>query len=493
MDGGTITPTSGSATTFSNFNMLVGGTGGLDDFVFSDGADLTTNGTIDGNSVAVDYATSNTINYSACTSDVTVNLSTSSAVYITGTASHVDSGISNIQYFVGASGGTNTIQAPNSSSNHWYLIGDDAGEVVTPSNDYRFRFAEFGNWTDGTHDYGVIYMEGTPALPPITISGQVDANGGAHNTLDYSSYYYVASVNLHTGRATGIYSYQENGIIDFQDVAGVGHFQGGDLDDICYLGLDGNTTATGRGGNNTIIAALASTIANITGINAGTMKHIFQDIEYTSTIAEFGKWHGGDGAEIAFFIDTIEYEAANILRGFSDNDTLNGPDLCTYQILGWDSGKIDETNTYFYGLENITGGANGDTFRIHDGMGLHGHLNGGSGYNVLDYSLFSTPVFVNLAAGTATNILGGISNIQAFIRPHSEGKIVSLINSNYLKIDDLIGPTNNHQAFIDLFIEGMILPIKTTWDKFNDVRTLLFKQKIEEVNEELLKRLRQSK
>src|SRR5262249_38305491 len=49
------------------------------------------------------------------------------------------------------------------------------------------------------------------------------------------------------------------------------------------------------------------------------------------------------------------------------------------------------------------------------GQGITGAINGGGGTNTLTYALYNTPVTVNLAAGTATGIGGGFSNITKLI------------------------------------------------------------------------------
>jgi len=67
----------------------------------------------------------------------------------------------------------------------------------------------------------------------------------------------------------------------------------------------------------------------------------------------------------------------------------------------------------FSSFENLTGGAQADAFVFAKGIGVSGHIDGGSGRNRLDYSAYlaTTPVLVDLSAGTATNT-AGIANIQ---------------------------------------------------------------------------------
>ncbi|MEM6821788.1 MAG: hypothetical protein AAF558_07615 [Verrucomicrobiota bacterium] len=54
-------------------------------------------------------------------------------------------------------------------------------------------------------------------------------------------------------------------------------------------------------------------------------------------------------------------------------------------------------------------------FVFSNGLGVTGAIDGGTGTDVLDYSAYTTAVTVNLNTGTATNVTGGISNVETVL------------------------------------------------------------------------------
>jgi hypothetical protein len=61
---------------------------------------------------------------------------------------------------------------------------------------------------------------------------------------------------------------------------------------------------------------------------------------------------------------------------------------------------------------SLNGGAGDDTFEFNDGASITGSIDGGGGFNTLDYRAYTTPVTVNLLTGIATGVAGGVRNIQ---------------------------------------------------------------------------------
>ena len=70
----------------------------------------------------------------------------------------------------------------------------------------------------------------------------------------------------------------------------------------------------------------------------------------------------------------------------------------------------------FAGFENLLGGTASDTFKFSPAGAISGSINGGGGGDWLDYSLFTTPVSVNLATGAATRVAGAASGKVAGIQ-----------------------------------------------------------------------------
>src|SRR5262249_39830220 len=105
------------------------------------------------------------------------------------------------------------------------------------------------------------------------------------------------------------------------------------------------------------------------------------------------------------------FKNIEVLVGSAGSDTLSGPDkTTTWQITATDAGKVGSVS--FTSFENLVGGSAADTFTLSNGKGVSGAIDGGSGGDTLNYGAYTTAVTVNLAAGTATGVAGGISEIQ---------------------------------------------------------------------------------
>ncbi len=102
---------------------------------------------------------------------------------------------------------------------------------------------------------------------------------------------------------------------------------------------------------------------------------------------------------------------ATTVDGNGGSDILIAPATQNeWQILGQNLGRLN-TSTTFVDVESLDGGANGDTFHFANGAGVSGKIDGAGGFDTLDYQNFTTPVNVNLGAGTATKVGGGIARI----------------------------------------------------------------------------------
>jgi hypothetical protein len=102
------------------------------------------------------------------------------------------------------------------------------------------------------------------------------------------------------------------------------------------------------------------------------------------------------------------------LHGGSGINTLVGgnvPNL--WAITGTNAGQVG--SVAFTSIQNLVGGSGADTFKFSDQAGVTGNIDGGGGINTLDYSLYTTPVFVNFATYKATGIGGFFFNIQNVI------------------------------------------------------------------------------
>ncbi|QDT41467.1 hypothetical protein Pan241w_15280 [Gimesia alba] len=139
-----------------------------------------------------------------------------------------------------------------------------------------------------------------------------------------------------------------------------------------------------------------------------------------------------NGSILGTGIGSLGFDNIDDLLGTAGGDTLEGPDLNNYWgITSTDTGFIiadrpnlmsgrpttggDATATppeqflSFLDFENLIGGNLDDRFDLSDGAGLTGTLNGDLGNDSLDYRDYTTGVNVDLFAGTATNIGGGLA------------------------------------------------------------------------------------
>jgi Ca2+-binding RTX toxin-like protein len=104
------------------------------------------------------------------------------------------------------------------------------------------------------------------------------------------------------------------------------------------------------------------------------------------------------------------------IRSFSGGDgdiaALVGTDITNnWYLSGIDSGTVGSYT--FADFRWLVGGDGNDTFHFADGARVLGSIWGGLGTNALDYSAYSTGVYVNLQTLTATSTgTGGIDNIQ---------------------------------------------------------------------------------
>ncbi|MHC4877918.1 MAG: beta strand repeat-containing protein [Planctomycetota bacterium] len=100
------------------------------------------------------------------------------------------------------------------------------------------------------------------------------------------------------------------------------------------------------------------------------------------------------------------------VTGTTGSDTLTGSSgNDSFAVAGAsNSGTVGSLT--FQSFENAAGGDGDDIFDLANGLGLSGSIDGGAGSDTVDYGDYSTAVSVDMAAGTATNIAGGISAIE---------------------------------------------------------------------------------
>jgi Ca2+-binding RTX toxin-like protein len=114
-------------------------------------------------------------------------------------------------------------------------------------------------------------------------------------------------------------------------------------------------------------------------------------------------------------VNQLPVAATTTIIAGPSNDSLTGPNSVNlWQIQSADAGVLDGT-VRFFGVENLTGGSQKDTFQIANGAGVGGKIDGGGGTtDTLDYHAWTQSVIFDLASLTASHI-GSLANIQDFI------------------------------------------------------------------------------
>lgn len=393
----------GSANvTFSGIGNLRGGTG-ADSFAFSSGGFLT--GSVSG------AAGNNTLDYSAISGPITLNLQT-------GTSTAIGQTFSLIQNLIGGSGSGDTLIGPNVNST-WTITGANSGNV-----NGTFNFSAVENLTGGTQN------DTFKMAPGGFIGGSINGGAGS-NTLDYSLATSGVVVNLQTSGSTGV----GGGVTSVQKIIGsstandtlVGanttntwNITGGDSGNIngtvSFSGFEnltgGSLTdsfvfATGGFVRGNILGGAGSNTLDYSNLTSGIQANL-----QASTSTNIGGVFGAIGTIAgANRDDVLIGNNFNNVWNINNNNQVNG----AIGNAGTVSSTSPATSINFRGIANLVGGTGNDTFKFSAGGFVLGTVNGRGGANTLDYSSLTTPVTVNLQNNTASSIGQTFASIQAYI------------------------------------------------------------------------------
>jgi len=460
LNTGTVEPSGvASPIDFSNIQYLTGGDGAAkDSFYINAGGRL--NGQIDGKG-----GNENLLDYTGFGAPVTVNLSTTP-----GTATNIDGGVIGLQdltgygsliggnfndtftvisdgiSFIDGIGGTNKLIGPNENKT-WHMIDvapdvQDCGWIGPVGSGIEFHNIQ--NLEGGSYN-DIFSMEGAP------ITGNIDGGDGK-NYIDYSSYLPApaVTVNLQTSSATDVTGTISN-MANVIGGLGVNTLIGKNDENNEFIFTSpptGNSSVNGGSSSvNTLEVRSGNNSFNITATNAGDVGNItFSNIQYLQA---------GTGQDTFTLFPNGQIEkitgrsSSDVIIGKSDGDN-------SWNILGNDTGNVRGVSL-FENMENITGGAEKDTFNLFfDSAGITGTIDGGSlKTNTLIYWDFTIPVFVDLVGGTATNI-GHIVNIfdyhilnipiQAYVRGEFTNVNLSFYENN-LFLDRFDYMLENYKRF----------------------------------------------
>ncbi len=470
---------------FSGFDNLVGGT--LNDaFEFESSGSVV--GMIDG-TIAGGGGALNTLDYSGYGLTVTVDLDNSSATGINGGNSSGFSGINNLV------GNANATLEGKNENTDWNLSNSTAGTVTndaTGNTPYSYTFSGFATLLGGSGDD--TFNLATNEAFEGTLNG-----GGGNNTLSYATFTVPVTVNL-GGGINGVLNIQTivggsgtgtnagnntiigdapNGNDPFGhyvwDLTGTGNgsvsdaypigddtvyffgFQnltGSDADDTFIFGPGSSIPGTldGQGGDNTLDFGTAPFgVAIELNLAAGTVTTLSNGSPIGNLVASSFDILKGSG---------VTGTGGDTIAGANVDLSNNATDL-NWDIYGDDAGIItDSANDgyafSFSGVSNLVGGGGNDTFAIGNEVAVTGTIDGGGGINTLDYSDYGTPVTVDIAHASATNIFGGanggFSNITDFVGSNTG--------------DSLYGPFGDHTWFIQGTDSGSISSIGYEFTNF---------------------------
>lgn len=112
-------------------------------------------------------------------------------------------------------------------------------------------------------------------------------------------------------------------------------------------------------------------------------------------------------------------------------NTLAGPNVAsTWSIISSNAGLMNGMS--FLNVQNLRGGSDNDVFSIADGKGVTGTIDGGFGFDFMDYTAWTTPVVVNLATGTSTGIGLGINKIEGVLGGNGDNTLIGNSSNNIL-------------------------------------------------------------
>ncbi len=355
--------------------------------------------------------------------------------------------------FIGAADSLNQFTGPDAT---WTITELNSGTVD------GITFTDFPDIVGGPGTNQFIMLAGG------AISGNIEGGSGT-NTLDYSEYGSAIFINLQADSGPSVLSFSNiqnliGGPGENNELIGpnsstqwilVGH-NAGFVDGFNFTGFQvlvggsgGNTVTialgatldglvNGGSGNNTLIAPEATW--DITGANSGTVSGItfqnFQSLTGNGGPNDFvlmpggsvtGTINGGPGTNTLDFSQSgaqvavdLATDSATTVAGFTNIENiiggtapnlLIGPNTGTvWDLTGHNAGSVGGVN--FTNFQNLQGGTDGSTFVIATAGSVDGSIEGGGGFNTLDYGDYTGNVVVDLLLGDATAIAGGVSNIQ---------------------------------------------------------------------------------
>jgi hypothetical protein len=294
-----------------------------------------------------------------------------------------------------------------------------------------FNVLAIPTWT-----LGINAGTGTDSINYSQISTPVSVNLAAVNATGFSS---VAGVELFHGSSavdsvTGpntanTWALNNDGAL-FTGVYGFSNFDnlfaGTASDTLNGPNLPTNWSFSGATSGQSSFAGRTFGFSGVEIISGGTDRDVFQ-IGATATSTPSLRGNAG--------VDQLDFSLRNTattvnlvsltatgtggfttieeFKGSTASDTLVGPNVATTWNLANDYRGAFGTSS-FDGFESILGGTAVDTFNIPASITNGSAINGGTATDVVSYAAWTTPVQIDLAAATATG-LAGITAVEQII------------------------------------------------------------------------------
>jgi hypothetical protein len=327
-----------------------------------------------------------TVDDSADSATQTVAVSTSGVAGLTGGAISFTAGQLAALTLKGGSG-----------NDTWDINGTNAPMSVTAgSGNNTFVMTPASQFLDNIQ--GAATLTGGAGSNTLTVDDQADSFNDTYSIAAGSiqrnaeaaiSYSGIGSVTLN-GSSSAAITYDVNGTAAGVSVT-INAASGSDTFNLgtgSLAGLAGPVTVNGGGTDSATLNDSANAAATTYTITS-------------TTVAATGGFAGLTYSGLAALTLNAGNSGANTLIGPNTNNTWN--------LASSNAGFVG--NLSFTSVQNLTGGTGNDTFHFAAGAALTGTINGGVGFDTLDYSAYATGVTVNLRTGTATGT-GGVTAVQ---------------------------------------------------------------------------------
>ncbi|XZE54378.1 PKD domain-containing protein [Planctomycetaceae bacterium SH139] len=429
-------------TTFYDVESLVGGSGD-DTFQFTGGWGDSIDGTLDGGGGW------DTLDYSQfqASNSVLVSWTQNRATGVGSGTVGTQNAATGFEAVIGSGVNNQTIEGPD-AVNTWRISGENTGTV----NDGQYSFTNFGRLQGGPQE-DVFVVESSGSY-----TGSLSGAAGS-DRLELDDRGAAIEINSTSRNIPGVV-----GSFSFEEVIAAGDYDhrltGSNTNATITLNTDGTVNANGTdyignfvefsggSGFESLFIPEVDTDWFITGEDTGYLVFDGRQFGFTAvdrlngsnavdsfTVEVGGSWSGqlyGEGGDDIFTIldgtvetidggldnDTFALTGGNvnILYGRNGSDTLIGPDTDSLWTIDDRNRGTLNTNTTFYDVESLVGGSGDDTFQFTGGWGdsIDGTLDGGGGWDTLDYSQFqaSNSVLVSWTQNRATGVGSGTVGTQ---------------------------------------------------------------------------------